>query len=125
MKTSHIIGISAGAVVGALLIGGTGFALGAEVRGKAEARDMVQSMVERQQTQRDFAEGPRGGKAERLERGFQGGPGRMGAHEHDLGEMQHEWLDPSPDDEGTLDDSTDFESDQDSDTTEQETSPVL
>lgn len=125
MKTSHIIGISAGAVVGALLIGGTGFALGAEVKGKAEARDMVQSVVERQQMQKDFAEGPRGGRGERPERGFQGGPRGMGAHEHDLGEMPHEWVDPSTDDESTLDDSTGFESDQDSDTTEQETSPVL
>jgi len=83
MKTSHIIGISAGAVAGALLIGGTGFALGAEIKDQAQASEMFHSMVENQQgDQGNFADGPRGHRFDAPGRGFSGGPGRDGNHDH-------------------------------------------
>ena len=131
MKTSHIIGISAGAVVGALLIGGTGFALGAEIKDQAQAREMFQSMVEQRQGQQgNFADGPRGGRSDGPGRGFSGGPGRSGDHSHDErglhdergdGAMMHNQF--GQDDQMT-DDLTDTGADLVPDTTDQETSPL-
>lgn len=125
MKTSHIIGISAGAVVGALLIGGTGFALGAEVKDQAQAREMFQSMVqERQGEQGNFADGPRGERFDGKGRGFPGGPGRGGDHSHDElgdGDMMHNQF--GQDDQMT-DGLTDTGADLVPDTTDSEMSPL-
>jgi hypothetical protein len=131
MKPAHIIGISAGAVVGALLIGGTGFALGADIKDQAEAREMFQSMVqERQGEQGNFADGPRGERFDGPGRGFPGGPGRGGDHGHgelglhdELGDgdmMQNQF---GQDDQVT-EDLTDTGSDVVPDTTDVETSPL-
>ncbi len=131
MKTSHIIGISAGAVVGALLIGGTGFALGAQVKDQAQAREMFQSMVEQRQGERgNFADGPRGDRFDGNGRGFPGGPGRGGDHSHDElglhdelgdGDMMHNQF--GQDDQLT-DDLTDTGADLVPDTTDSEMSPL-
>ena len=131
MKTSHIIGISAGAVAGALLIGGTGFALGAEIKDQAQASEMFHSMVENQQgDQGNFADGPRGDRFDGPGRGFSGGPGRDGNHDHgelgahdQLGDgdmMQHQF----GQDDMMSDDPTDTGSDVVPDTTDLETSPL-
>ncbi len=131
MKTAHIIGISAGAVVGALLIGGTGFALGADIKDQAEAREMFQSMVqERQGEQGNFADGPRGGRFDGPGRGFPGGPGRGGDHSHDEQGMRDGFGDSERrqskfgQDDMMTEGLTDTGADLGPDTTDVETSPL-
>lgn len=68
MKTSHIVGISAGAVVGALLIGGTGFAIGMNAGDRFGAHGEARAMLQQQADQDTLAEGYRQGPG-RGERG--------------------------------------------------------
>ena len=53
MKTSHIIGITAGSIVGALLLGGGAFAAGINLGNDDGFHQMVQQRVEQRSLERD------------------------------------------------------------------------
>lgn len=56
MKTSHIVGISAGAVVGSLVLGGGAFAAGVNLGARDDIRQMVSERVDQRYGDHDAAE---------------------------------------------------------------------